>query len=497
MYLEFKTIQIICCLIAIIMVLSCCNYVAKEKEYRGDLEMNKQQNIEKETTKRETTKKETAMEVTGESETQIERHMPEWVKDAVIYEVNIRQYTKEGTFEAFAQHLPRLKKMGVNTLWFMPIHPISKEKRLGTLGSYYAVADYMNVNPEFGTLDDFRKLVEKAHEMGFKVMLDWVANHTGWDNEWITEHPEWYLQDSSGQILSPPGMGWDDVAQLNYDNEELRNAMIDAMKFWVTEFDIDGFRCDYATGVPRDFWEQAREELTKVKELYMLAEDDTSKALLVKAFDSNYNWKLYNDLKSIAKGAKKAHQLRPRLKEMELLPEGSFPMNFLDNHDKNSWEGTIISNFGEDALPAMTVLLFTIPGIPLIYSGQEAGLDKSLEFFEKDQIIWDDLPYEALLTELCNIKQSHPALYNGEYGGPIEFLETENPNILAFRRQKGEDVITAVFNLSAEEQQETALKLPEDIKILIHGHGPISEGFKIEGIPNQNYKPWEYLVFSN
>lgn len=486
MLTKLKTIKCLCFILTILLLFSSCNLLYKEKESYGDVEMNVQEN----------NKQKIYNEKVGKKQNQKNRVMPDWVKNAIIYEVNVRQYTKEGTFEAFAEHLPRLKKMGVNTLWFMPIHPISKEKRLGTLGSYYSVADYMDVNPEFGTLDDFRLLVNKAHDMGFKVILDWVANHTGWDNKWLADHPEWYLQDSNGQIVSPPGMGWNDVAQLNYDNNELRNAMIDAMKYWITEFDIDGFRCDYATGVPLDFWEQARKELTEVKEIYMLAEDESSKALLVEAFDSNYSWKLYDNLRSVAKGTKIAEQLRPRLKELEQLPEGAFPMNFLDNHDKNSWEGTIISNFGEEALPAMTVLLFTIPGVPLIYSGQEIGLDKSLEFFEKDEIIWDELPYEPLLKELCSMKQNHPALYNGEYGGPLEFLETENPNILAFRRQKDNNVITAVFNLSGEEQQETLLELPDDISVILHGYGSIdSSSIKLEEVPEQAYKPWEYIVF--
>ena len=196
------------------------------------------------------------IEVSENVQEETSRAMPEWAGNAIIYEVNIRQYTEEGTFEAFSEHLERLKDMGINTLWFMPIHPISEEKRLGSLGSYYSIADYKAVNPEFGTMEDFVALVEKAHSMGFKVMMDWVANHTGWDHVWM-ENKDWYLLDADGNVVSPPGMGWDDVAQLNYENTDMRKAMIDAMQFWIDEADIDGFRCDYASGVPRDFWEEA------------------------------------------------------------------------------------------------------------------------------------------------------------------------------------------------------------------------------------------------
>lgn len=186
------------------------------------------------------------------------RYQPEWTKDAVIYEVNVRQYTEEGTFQAFSDHLQELRDMGITTLWFMPIHPISETKRSGVLGSYYSITDYCAVNPEFGTAEDFGALVEKAHDMDFHVMLDWVANHTGWDCAWITEHPDWYTLDEQGSIISPEGMGWPDVADLNYDNSEMRAEMIRCMKYWVEEYDIDGFRCDFAGGVPLDFWEEAR-----------------------------------------------------------------------------------------------------------------------------------------------------------------------------------------------------------------------------------------------
>ena len=231
--------------------------------------------------------------------------VPAWSKNSVIYEVNVRQYTHEGTFKAFEAHLPRLKDLGVDILWFMPIHPISEIERKGTLGSYYAVQDYKAINPEFGTLDDFKALVETAHDMGFKILLDIVANHTGWDNDWIN-NDGWYTTNSEGEIVSPSGQGttWPDVAELNYDNHEMRAEMIEVMKFWIEEIGVDGYRADYANGVPVDFWEAVRKELDEIKEVYMLAEDNKVYELLEHAFNSNYGWDLRHVINQIAQDRK-------------------------------------------------------------------------------------------------------------------------------------------------------------------------------------------------
>ena len=301
------------------------------------------------------------------SEDSTQRLQPEWTKDAVIYEVNVRQFTPEGTFSAFAAHLPELKDMGINVLWFMPIHPISVKNRAGELGSYYSVADYCKVNPEFGTEEDFAALVDEAHNMGFHVMLDWVANHTGWDNPWITEHPDWYTQDDEGNIISPDGMGWPDVADLNYENMEMRQAMIDSMKFWVEKYDVDGFRCDYANGAPVDFWEDCRSQLEEIKPVYMLAECDSIKELLNSAFDMEYNWHLWDTLTYLSGGSGKASSIKNYIHED--FPDGTYTLNFLDNHDKNSYEGTIREHFSEETLPLMFALIYTIPGVPMIYTG--------------------------------------------------------------------------------------------------------------------------------
>ena len=240
---------------------------------------------------------------------------PEWAKHANIYEVNVRQYTQEGTLKAFEAHLPRLKAMGVNMLWFMPIQPIGKEKRKGPLGSYYSIQDYTAVNPEFGTMDDFKRVVQKCHGMGIKVILDWVGNHSAWDNAWAKDHPAWYMRDSVNQIVSP--FDWTDVAKLNYDHYYMRRAMIDAMTFWVREVDIDGFRCDVAGEVAVDFWEDAREKLDAIKPMWMIAENADQHWLMNKAFNANYGWPFHHLMNTIAKGTERADAIYAHLEDIE------------------------------------------------------------------------------------------------------------------------------------------------------------------------------------
>jgi len=418
--------------------------------------------------------------------------VPDWSYNATIYEVNVRQYTREGTFKAFEQHLPRLKEMGIKILWFMPIYPISSEKRLGTLGSYYSIADYKNVNPEFGTLEDFKALVDKCHEMGFKVMLDWVANHTGWDHVWIKDHKDWYSQDANGNIIIPPATNWQDVADLNFDNQDMRAEMIDAMSFWVREFDVDGFRCDYAIGVPLDFWETAREALEKIKPVFMLAEDDKSMAFMKYAFNANYGWNLYHNMNKIALGTYSPDGLISYFKNLQTkYPGNTYPLHFIDNHDENSWNGTVEERLGQ-AQHSMLVLIFTAPGMPLIYSGQEANLNKRLQFFEKDEIDWSSLTNERLISKLVNLKLDHPALWNGEMGGTVEFMKTSDKKVLAYERVKDDDRIFVVLNLSSKEADATITlnEQFEGINILTNESVVLSEGEN-----NLRLKPWEYLIF--
>jgi glycosidase len=417
--------------------------------------------------------------------------VPDWSDNATMYEVNIRQYTQEGTFKAFEEHLPRLKEMGIKILWFMPIYPISLEKRLGSLGSYYAIADYQGINPEFGTKEDFQHLVDTCHEMGFKVILDWVANHTGWDNAWIRENPDWYTKNAEGEIIYPET--WEDVADLNFESKDMQNAMIKAMSYWVKEFDVDGYRCDYAGGVPLDFWENVRTKLDRIKPVYMLAEDDRSMAFLKYAFNSNYGWSFYHDLNNVAKGTKKASSLASYFKnKVKNYPDGAYPLHFIDNHDENSWIGTVEERMGV-AQQAMLTLIFTVPGMPLIYSGQEVNLNHRLEFFDKDEIIWEDFQNEELLTKLIHLKLEHPALWNGDEGGEIQFLESSKERVLIYQRHKNEDKILAILNLS-NQTTEVQFVMEQDFEgkdlmtteniLLVAGENKLS------------LEPWECIVIS-
>lgn len=415
---------------------------------------------------------------------------PEWLKEAVLYEVNIRQYTPEGTFNAFAEHLPRLKDMGVDILWLMPVHPISEKNRKGTLGSYYSVKDYRGINPEFGTLDDFKNLVKQSHQLGMKVIIDWVANHTGWDNPWIEEHPDWYTPDSTGTII-PPNPDWSDIADLNFDVRFMRREMIKSMVYWLRESDIDGFRCDVAWGVPQDFWEEARASLDSVKPVYMLAEDEDHREFLEKAFDSDYAWKLHHLMNDVAQGKKTAAAIRSYYDSLAPYPAGSFPMQFITNHDENSWAGTIQERMG-NAGDAFAVMSFTVPGIPLIYSGQEAGLDKRLRFFDKDTINWSDLSKLDFYTSLIRLKTENPALWNGAEGGHIQFLNTGRPDeVLAYVCEKNNNKVLVVMNLFSQPVVlDTEFDVQQKMRAWFGKEELVGEKVNIE------LQPWEYRVYT-
>jgi glycosidase len=377
-------------------------------------------------------------------------NFPDWSKNAVMYEVNVRQYTPEGTFKAFETHLPRLKEMGVDILWLMPIYPISEKNRKGKLGSYYSIRDYKATNPEFGTIADFKALVKKAHEMGFKVMLDWVGNHTGWDNQWIVDHKDWYTQDSLGNVI-PPNPDWSDVADLNYDNERMRRGMLDALKFWVKDVSIDGYRCDYAGGVPTDFWEAARLALDSIKPVLMLAENEDQMDLLNKAFNLNYGWTFHHLMNAVAQGKRTAQAMDSLLvKTAVAYPENTYPLQFTSNHDENSNNGTEYERMGE-AVKEMAVLTFAVPGMPLIYTGQEAALKKRLLFFEKDLVDWSKLEMQQFYQKLTKLKKEQPALWNGSAGGKLTIVQTSLPTkVLAFTRDKDKNQVLAIFNFSKE-----------------------------------------------
>ncbi len=379
-----------------------------------------------------------------------------WSRQVSIYQVNLRQYTPEGTIKAFAAQLPRLKKMGVELIWLMPLQPIGKLNRKGSLGSYYSISDYRAVNPEFGSLGDARQLIEQAHGLGIKVILDWVANHSAWDHPWTHSHKDWYKQDAKGEIFpvtfnsGPEPEYWTDVVGLDYENPALREAMIAEMAFWVREVNIDGFRCDVASLLPTDFWEQARRELDAIKPMFMLAESDQAD-LHRAAFDMRYGWDLADLMKAIGKGHAGAKELRDWVGKESAYPGHAYRMNFTSNHDFNSWHGTDAELYGE-AYQALAVLSFTLPGMPLIYGGQEARLTRRLEFFEKDPIDWKTLELEAFYSGLLALKKNNPALANGQYGAPVLLLDAGNQQLLAFSRQLGSNKVTVAVNLSNQAQ---------------------------------------------
>ncbi|MDY0199081.1 MAG: alpha-amylase family glycosyl hydrolase [Tenuifilaceae bacterium] len=416
----------------------------------------------------------------------------DWVYNATIYEVNIRQYTPEGTFAAFEEHLPRLNDLGVSILWLMPIYPIGELERKGTLGSYYSIKDYKGINPEFGTMDDFKRLVNKAHELGMKVIIDWVANHTSHDNPLVYEHPDWYTRDSTGNIVSP--FDWSDVAQLNYNNEELRDYMIDALKFWIQETDIDGFRCDVAAMVPTEFWNRARAELDAIKPVFMLAEADTAE-LQEHAFDADYGWEFHHIMNDIAQSKETVLDIEKYFqKEIVEYPKNTIRMHFTSNHDENSWVGTEFERMGPKAAKSFAALSFVIPGIPLIYSGQEVAFDHMLDFFEKDLIDWTpNDEYTSLYKKLIELKKENTTLMAADKGADMFKVKTTNDvNVFAFVRENETDKIFAVFNLSNLRQN---IELKDDAFIGSYTELFADETVELKIGEAMDLEPWQFLIF--
>jgi 1,4-alpha-glucan branching enzyme len=415
----------------------------------------------------------------------------EWSKNATIYEVNLRQYTKEGTFKAFEAHLPRLKAMGVDILWLMPIHPIGEKNRKGGMGSYYSIKDYYGVNPEFGTKEDFQHLVDKIHSMGMYVILDWVANHSAWDNVLATTHPEWYTKTPEGNFQPTPWYDWDDIIDFDYEQQGIRQYMTEAMKFWVKETNIDGYRCDVAGFMPVDFWENVRFELDQIKPVFMLAEWE-SRDLHQRAFDMTYSWSLWNQMHAVAKDNKSlAGVIEYMAHDVSTFPRNAYRMTFTDNHDKNSWEGNQFSNFG-DALEASMVLACTVNGMPLVYSGQEAGLDRSLKFFDKDMIDWKDHKFTKMYTTLFTLKHHNEALWNGNSGGEmIRIFNDKQDQVISFAREKNGDKIITIINYSSK---------PASVKLNSHYQaGSYKELFTgadyvLKGNDDLKLDQWQYLV---
>ncbi|MCC8358834.1 alpha-amylase family glycosyl hydrolase [Salinimicrobium sediminilitoris] len=449
-----------------------------------------------------------------EEEQTIEPVTNEAMESAVIYEANIRQYSPEGTFDAFTKDIPQLKDLGVKVIWLMPIYPISEVRRKATndlsiediedpeerkkyLGSYYAIADYTAVNPEFGTKEDLDELVETAHENGMYVILDWVANHTGWDHPWLEENPDFYTQNEQGEPVDPlnpatgESWGWTDVADLNYDNKELWEAMTAEMKYWIEEHDIDGFRADVAGEVPTEFWDQAVPQLQETKPVFMLAESE-DKDLFHNAFDMGYNWEGHHLKNQIAQGKATVEAWDEYMKKIDTTyQEDDYLMNFVTNHDENSWNGTVRERMG-DAAEAMVALTYSIPGMPLIYSGQEYDMDKRLRFFEKDTISKTKGVMWPLLEKLGQLKNQNKALHGGKEAAAYNRLQTSmDKQILAFERSKGGEKLIYIANLS-EKPADFTLELENEMQPYLG-----KKDFKKQKNDQYHFGPWEYVILAD
>ena len=415
---------------------------------------------------------------------------PEWIKQSNVYEVNVRQYTKEGTFAAFSASLPRLKEMGVEVLWFMPVTPISKTDRKGTLGSYYAVSDYTAVNPEFGTMDDFKKLVREAHAMGFKVITDWVANHTGADHKWLATHADFYNHDKDGKAIY--AFDWSDTRDLNYDNKELRDSMTAAMQFWLREADIDGFRCDVAAEVPADFWKTCIAALKKTKPgIFMLAEGDNGD-LHRAGFDASYASDMFQHTKMVVAGTRDARTLDSVLtRENNDFPKGAIRLYFTSNHDENSWNKSDFDTYpGMSHWPFMVFTQTMRNGIPLIYSGQEEPILRAIPFFEKDNMNMKQFKRADAYKKLLALRKRNPALATDASFKKVSV--GDDKALYAYVREKDKHKVLVILNLSPKEQtiqiKDSSLT-GNPMNLFMATTEPINTGLSF-GI-----EPWGYIVY--
>ncbi|WP_299123041.1 alpha-amylase family glycosyl hydrolase [uncultured Tenacibaculum sp.] len=456
-----------------------------------------------------TEKKEVAKkEVKETKEVSIAPVTNEMMENAIIYEANIRQYSKEGTFEQFTKDIPQLKELGVKIIWLMPVFPISQTKRKATggdfaskltdpkeqakaLGSYYAVSDFTKINPEFGTIEDFRELVKTAHENNMYVILDWVPNHTGWDHTWLKTNPEFYTKNDKGEITDPLNedgtpVGWADVADLNYDNKELRKEMVKDMQYWITKEGVDGFRCDVAGSVPTDFWQEAIPQLRAKKDIFMLAEAWEPELMKEGLFDMGYGWDTHHRMNHIAKGEESVKDWNKRMVQIDTLYEkDDILMNFVTNHDENSWNGTIKERMG-DAAELFTALTYVAPGMPLIYSGQEYGLDHRLKFFEKDSIPHTKGKEWDLLKKLGELKTANVALSGGKVAASYDLFDATK-EALVFSRKKGDKEVVFIGNLSKQPIKES-IQYEGSFVDYMSGEEIQLTG---EEIP---LEPWEYKI---
>lgn len=423
------------------------------------------------------------------------RH-PEYAYYSTIYEINMRQFTPEGTFCAAEKHLPELKNLGVDILWVMPIQEIGVVGRKGTLGSYYAIQDYCSFNHEFGTRADFEHFVATAHDMGFIVILDWVANHTAPDSKW-TEKDGWHYRDENGNLMVQ--YDWTDIAKLNYDNQDMRAEMKRCMRWWVDSIGIDGFRCDVAGEIPTDFWNDAYADLrADYPSLFSLAEnEDKAYELTETAFDMYYGWTLHRLMNEVAQGKNTVEGLWEYFQGCDTLDRHhAIRMNFTSNHDENTWAGTEFERMGNGSM-AFAAFTYVIPGMPLIYTGQEYALDHRLEFFEKDSFPRKHCPQFPMYQDLNALRKANPALWSPEAGAPMVRVENNNPVIFSCARQLTlndgtVNTVLGIFNFSAKEQ-EVVLQTAD-----YQGDYTCICGQKVS-VGEEDYivlQPWEWLIYT-
>jgi glycosidase len=414
---------------------------------------------------------------------------PQWIMQGNIYEVNVRQYTIEGTFNAFAKHLDRLKAMGVQTLWFMPINPISKADRKGTLGSYYAVSDYMAINPEFGTIEDWKQLVKAIHDKGMKVLIDWVPNHTGADHSWLKTHTDFYVKDSTGKPATM--FDWTDTRVLDFKNEVMQDSMIAAMKYWVTATGIDGYRVDVAWNVPAQFWLRAIPQLKQVNnDMFFLAEGDKP-YLMTSGFDAYYPWEMFHKMVDVAAGRRPAFALDSvKNKYDTLYPKEAIPLYFTSNHDENSWNKSDYGTFPGPVHAPFAVFTQTMAGtVPLVYSGQEEPVLKPLSFFEKDTIVFKKLDRTAFYKKLFELRKNNAAL---AVDASYKKINAGDPKaVYAYKREKDGKKVLVILNLS---------KVPQTIKITdkdLHGNPYNLFMGTNEPLADREWQiePWGYVVY--
>jgi alpha-amylase len=378
--------------------------------------------------------------------------VPSWATDAAIYEVNVRQFTPEGTFAALERHIPRLDSLGVDMLWLMPVQPVGIANRKGRLGSYYSIRDYRAVNPEFGTAADARRFISAAHAAGLRVVLDWVPNHTAFDHTWITAHPDWYTHRADGSIsVARDNEGketdWTDVADLDYGKADMRRQMISDMRWWVDSMNVDGFRVDVAWGVPLDFFADARRALTAVRpELFFLAEAEGPQYHA--DFHATYGWELHHLLGEVAQGKKGAKELDAYFaKQAAEYPRDAFRMTFTSNHDENSWQGTEFERMGANHLAAFVLATTSANAFPLLYTGQEVSMQKRLRFFDKDTVDWTGPSLADFYRRMFELKERNAALWNGAAGGPqVRLATTGGERVYAYTRTKDDNTVLVAVN---------------------------------------------------